>query len=277
MKKIKSLGLVLITILIYYIGQFAVGLIVGIGVGLKSAFSGEDLNILLNEATPNILIYSGITSTLLVLLFIFLRKIKVKEYLRVKKISIDVTAKIAAYGVFLNLFISSVLFFVINFIDLGSVGDNYIIMMNDIFTGNLLLLFISVVVVAPIAEEIILRGVVLNELRASMSILVVVLIQAFLFGFIHLNYIQGVYAGLFGIVLGYAYIKYDSLLIPIALHMSFNLIGFLSSIYLTPNVFIISILCVIGAIGTSLLTYHLLLNDTKRNIDNYESDEFVIS
>jgi membrane protease YdiL (CAAX protease family) len=277
MKKIKSLGLVLITILIYYIGQFAVGLIVGIGVGLKSAFSGEDLNILLNEATPNILIYSGITSTLLVLLFIFLRKIKVKEYLRVKKISIDITAKFAAYGVFLNLFISSVLFFVINFIDLGSVGDNYIIMMNDIFTGNLLLLFISVVVVAPIAEEIILRGVVLNELRASMSILVVVLIQAFLFGFIHLNYIQGVYAGLFGIVLGYAYIKYDSLLIPIALHMSFNLIGFLSSIYLTPNVFIISILCVIGAIGTSLLTYHLLLNDTKRNIDNYESDEFVIS
>jgi membrane protease YdiL (CAAX protease family) len=277
MKKIKSLGLVLITILIYYIGQFAAGLIVGIGVGLKSAFSGEDLNILLNEATPNILIYSGITSTLLVLLFIFLRKIKVKEYLRVKKISIDVTAKFAAYGVFLNLFISSVLFFVINFIDLGSVGDNYIIMMNDIFTGNLLLLFISVVVVAPIAEEIILRGVVLNELRASMSFLIVVLIQAFLFGFIHLNYIQGVYAGLFGIVLGYAYIKYDSLLIPIALHMSFNLIGFLSSIYLTPNVFIISILCVIGAIGSVLLTYHLLLNDAKRNIDNYESDEFVIS
>ena len=51
------------------------------------------------------------------------------------------------------------------------------------------------------------------------------IIQAALFGIMHGNLVQGAYAFALGLILGYVYHKYQSLVIPILFHMSFNIFG----------------------------------------------------
>ena len=50
-------------------------------------------------------------------------------------------------------------------------------------------------------------------------------IQAFFFGFAHLNLVQGTYAFFLGLTCGYVVLRYRSLLAGIAVHMVFNAYG----------------------------------------------------
>lgn len=58
---------------------------------------------------------------------------------------------------------------------------------------------------------------------------IALIIQALLFGIVHLNVIQGLYAFAVGIILGLLIMWSDSLLLPIALHMGMNLSGVILS------------------------------------------------
>lgn len=85
---------------------------------------------------------------------------------------------------------------------------------------------LTVVVLAPICEELVFRGLTLKLAQKFTSrFWLANTIQAFAFGFIHLNLLQGTYAFALGLVLGYLYKKYQSLYVPIFMHMVFNFIG----------------------------------------------------
>ncbi len=84
---------------------------------------------------------------------------------------------------------------------------------------------VNAVVIAPLVEELVLRGVLLpvvaKGLRSSWQGIVV---TALLFGMIHYSVPQTVPSlTLFGIILGYAYAKSGSLVLPILIHAIFNL------------------------------------------------------
>ena len=98
----------------------------------------------------------------------------------------------------------------------------------------ILLGFISVVVVAPIIEEFLFRGFLYSQLRRSfLKDWGAVAISSLVWTAIHFQYEVGIlfFLFLFGLFLGYFRIKYNSLLIPVALHAINNLIAFMLTIY----------------------------------------------
>lgn len=85
---------------------------------------------------------------------------------------------------------------------------------------------IATVVLAPICEEVVFRGLTMKILeKTNWKFWVVNILQALLFGIEHLNWVQGIYAFVLGLVLGYVCKKTDSLWGSILAHAVFNASG----------------------------------------------------
>ena len=85
---------------------------------------------------------------------------------------------------------------------------------------------LSGVVIAPIYEEIIYRKLTLSVARKSMPFWAANLLQAAIFGAAHMNLVQSSYAFLLGLILGYLFWRYRSVIPGILLHFFINLSGF---------------------------------------------------
>ena len=83
-------------------------------------------------------------------------------------------------------------------------------------------------VLGPIAEELAFRGLSLGYFKKALpSFALANICQALLFGLIHMNFLQGAYAFVVGLLLGYVAHKTGSLLLSIVLHICFNSSSFL--------------------------------------------------
>lgn len=83
---------------------------------------------------------------------------------------------------------------------------------------------IASILLAPIGEEFICRGVVLQfGRRAFGKFWIANIFQALLFGLIHMNWVQGIYAFVIGLVLGYLVKQYNTILPAMLMHMVVNL------------------------------------------------------
>lgn len=85
------------------------------------------------------------------------------------------------------------------------------------------------VILAPIGEELIFRGVTMRIARTHFSFLFANILQAFLFGVYHMNMIQGCYAFCLGLLLGYICERGGSIYFSMFLHFLFNIWGTLIS------------------------------------------------
>ncbi|BAK46497.1 predicted metal-dependent membrane protease [Clostridium sp. SY8519] len=86
-----------------------------------------------------------------------------------------------------------------------------------------------IIILAPIAEELIFRGVVYRYARLNMSFLGADILQAVLFGIYHMNLIQGIYAFVIGLFLGFVASRGRGIRYSILLHILFNAFGFFFS------------------------------------------------
>ncbi len=86
------------------------------------------------------------------------------------------------------------------------------------------LLFILVVVVGPIVEEIICRKIMIDKLSVFGDGVAIVF-SAVAFGMLHLNLYQFFYAAFLGILLGYIYAKTRKIKYTIIIHMIVNFLG----------------------------------------------------
>lgn len=105
--------------------------------------------------------------------------------------------------------------------------DSYAQMMESAGLGNDVLLTIAyVIILAPITEELCLRGLTYGYLEKSgLKPAATIVITSLIFGIMHLNLVQGIYAFIFGIALTYLRYKYRSIKISIFTHICFNLFG----------------------------------------------------
>ncbi|MCG6138112.1 MAG: CPBP family intramembrane metalloprotease [Nostoc sp. LLA-1] len=87
---------------------------------------------------------------------------------------------------------------------------------------NNILAAIATVVVAPIAEEFIFRGVILQRWAAKWGIRTALITSSLLFGVLHANIVG---LSMFGIIMGVLYIKTRTLIVPIVCHAVNNLIA----------------------------------------------------
>lgn len=86
-----------------------------------------------------------------------------------------------------------------------------------------LLEFITGVLIAPIVEEFLFRGVMLHRFTLKWGIRTAAFLSSFIFGILHTDIIG---AFLFGLVMCILYIKTSTILVPIFCHILNNLIAF---------------------------------------------------
>ncbi len=99
-------------------------------------------------------------------------------------------------------------------------------LMKSIGFGNVtLILALYSIVIAPISEELIFRGVTLKYATKALPFFAANILQAFLFGAFHGNVVQGVYAFVVGLFCGYVCYHGGSIYLSILFHMLFNLWG----------------------------------------------------
>lgn len=128
---------------------------------------------------------------------------------------------------------------------------------------------LATVILAPIVEEIIFRGVTFKLAgKAGAGFLVANMIQAVMFGVYHANLVQGIYAFVLGLVLGYVAYKYNSLYPAILLHLAYNLSATLLSAvaeYLPVTIVVDVLLLLIGIVfillGALLLKKDIHMQD----------------
>lgn len=87
------------------------------------------------------------------------------------------------------------------------------------------LMAVYAVFLGPVVEELIFRGVTFSAAKKVMPYYMAIIVQAILFGAFHLNVIQGCYAFVLGLGLGYIMHMYDNILLTIFVHILFNIVG----------------------------------------------------
>ncbi|NLP35186.1 MAG: CPBP family intramembrane metalloprotease [Clostridiales bacterium] len=108
--------------------------------------------------------------------------------------------------------------------------DNYSKVLELLTSGSIGLVVLYAVVIAPIVEELIFRGVILHLIGKANNVYLVIIFQALLFGIYHGNIVQGIYGTGLGILLGYTMVKFRTIAAPILLHMMINASAFLMNI-----------------------------------------------
>lgn len=100
-------------------------------------------------------------------------------------------------------------------------------LIQDIGIGeSSLISVIATVILAPISEELLFRGLTLRFLnKTGIHFWIANIIQAALFGILHMNIVQGLYAFVIGLVLGCVAGKCRTVFLPIMIHLIFNLSG----------------------------------------------------
>lgn len=119
----------------------------------------------------------------------------------------------------------------------ASIGSIFNIEINDatadiIMRTPVWLIFIMVVIVAPIVEEFIFRKLMIDKLSRFGDTFAII-ISAVAFGLFHGNFYQFFYAAFLGLLLGYVYAKSGNVKYTVIFHM---IINFLGSIVVLPLV-----------------------------------------
>lgn len=102
-------------------------------------------------------------------------------------------------------------------------------MFDDMFDPNIVS-YLTVIVAAPILEETIFRGIILNGLLKNLPPQKAIIISAAIFGVIHLNPWQAIPAFLGALIMGWMYWKTRSIVPGMILHFANNLFSVLLGI-----------------------------------------------
>ncbi|HSQ88890.1 type II CAAX endopeptidase family protein [Romboutsia sp.] len=101
-----------------------------------------------------------------------------------------------------------------------------------LYTGNILINSISIVIIAPIIEELIYRKVIFKRLSKKLNTTFGTILSSIFFGLCHAKD-SIFFATLFGVVLCILYLKYKNILVPMFLHFLNN---FMTTIILLTSV-----------------------------------------
>lgn len=141
-------------------------------------------------------------------------------------------------------------------------GSVYLNSMNAIMGGVQILGSLLAIILAPIGEELCLRGIVMNRTQKSFGLIGCVVLSGIFFGIYHLNPIQGIYVIPMGMIFGYISYKYKSVIPAIIAHLINNFAAlFLGVLYTTWY----TTLIVIVVFGVIAIIFGMKLDFLKEN------------
>lgn len=136
-----------------------------------------------------------------------------------------------------------------------------------VYNGNIFIQILAAAIAAPIVEELLFRGLIYKRLRYHLSSTWCILISAAVFGLIHGNIVQFVYAFLVGTLLAYVYEKFKTIWAPILIHGMANLSSVLITEFLPEYEGNLSIgdVMLISVIALAVTFFTLKIVDLKVN------------
>lgn len=131
------------------------------------------------------------------------------------------------------------------------------------------------VLLAPVCEELIFRGTTMHLARKAVPFWLANVMQAFLFGLFHMNWIQGIYAFALGLVLGYVCEKGGSIYYSIFLHFLFNFWGTVISNALAgmESTVLLSVIMLVVTIVSLTLGFFLFVSGTRIKRERNDADD----
>ncbi|MBB6216459.1 hypothetical protein HNQ80_002561 [Anaerosolibacter carboniphilus] len=130
--------------------------------------------------------------------------------------------------------------------------DEYLIDYFEELSVSPIVLILLVVITGPIYEEILYRGIIMKGLLLRNKPWVAVVTSSIIFGLIHLNIHQGLNAFIIGLIFGFIYLKTDSLIPSIVMHIFNNFIAVSELLYFDGNFNLVALI-----IGSFLLILSL--------------------
>lgn len=272
---LKQFGKVICYLLLFLGMQFLVNFVFQFGYGMKLgmelAVSGEAINeqMLAERLTEFLMdnanwitLLSGILTLFILWLFFKIRKKKLYQEAGICRFDKKMILPLIVCGVALSFFTS----FVLSVLPIPeSVLESYVEKSSLVGGGALWLRILSIVVVAPLAEEVIFRGLVLSRLKCVMPRGLAVVITGLIFGIMHGQIVWMAYAFVSGVIFAVVAEKTRSVGCAIVLHMAFNLVGIFGenldfSMVQTIIIGIVSLLLIIG------FGYYIFILDKKENV-----------
>lgn len=128
---------------------------------------------------------------------------------------------------------------------------------------------VSVVLIIPIFEEVLFRGLIYNELKTHLNIIIAIILQSIIFAVSHGNMLQGIYTFIMGVVLALVYNKTGSIVAPMLFHITYNLLGSIVLPLILSEIdgYYISFL-ILGSIITTLSLVVIFKNNAKTITSN---------
>jgi uncharacterized protein len=220
------------------------------------------------ESDFNLIVY-GLAAFIIIIIFgIWYKRNLSFEYSNAIKLNISGTiiCIIIILGLSIQLSISMLLsfFFMIKPEWFGQYDE----VIDRLGMGSSIISFLFIGILAPISEELIFRGIILQKCKRIMPFMFANLVQALIFGIYHMNVIQGIYSFAFGLLLGALLTKYKTILLPILLHSSLNIGGILLD-YITADITIevqpilVIIIFIVSLICLCFCVKRLIFNDGK--------------
>ncbi|MBU3106040.1 CPBP family intramembrane glutamic endopeptidase [Clostridium gasigenes] len=119
------------------------------------------------------------------------------------------------------------------------ISEEMIKMMESMFNdSSYAVLFVQTVIIAPVFEETIYRGIILNGMLKKYSPKKAIIVSSLIFGLIHLNLPQGLNAFVLGLIIATVYYYTRSLYICMIMHAANN---FLVNFTFVPENFVLKI------------------------------------
>lgn len=93
-----------------------------------------------------------------------------------------------------------------------------------LYEKNIIVSLLTIVIIAPITEEVLFRGIILNGLLNHYDKRTAIILSSILFGLFHINPYQIFAAIILGLFFGWIYYEFNSIKYPILVHAIYNFI-----------------------------------------------------
>lgn len=126
---------------------------------------------------------------------------------------------------------------------------------------NNIIYFFLMVIITPIIEEILYRGIIFNLLLKKYSVNISLIVSSLIFAFVHLRFIGFGYLFLYGLLFGFAYYKTKSIFTPIIIHFVINLMASTTSyqyIELNNTMLPKYLLCIFVLVTAAVIIFNFL-------------------
>ena len=249
----KSVGKASIYFLVYFATQLVMGFIYGIMFSVNVMSSGEamdavevaeQINTFIMDKAMEMTFWAGVMTLVIFWIRFAVRKKNFLKEVEFKKVPVKNLLPVIILAPCANVVLSMAMSYFP-----WPQGWMEAYMENSSIIDGSLMSWLTAVVMAPLLEEIVFRGLIYTRLKKGIPAIVAAIIASFVFGLCHSGIIWVIYATALGLVMTWIFEKYQSLLANILFHLFFNLMGQILSMIPENMEIVVWILAAAGVVG----------------------------